>query len=97
MSVPANELMTSRQTAHALGITVPQLSYMRNQGEATPTYKIPGSRGGYLWSRTEIQRLLDLSDRRTFRRRRARTKYPLDGLVPVMPRPRRRSLPAPPA
>lgn len=95
MTVPADELMTGRQTAHALGITVRQLTYMREHGETTPVYKVPG--GSYLWSRTEIQRLLDLSDRRTFRRRRARTTYPLDGLQPVMPRPRRRNLPAPPS
>lgn len=90
----ASELLATRQAAHALGITVGQLTYMRLSGEASPAYQVPGDRGDYLWTRAEIQRILDSSDRqrRAFRRRRVRSKYPMDGLQLVRPRPYRRNL-----
>lgn len=89
-------LLTSRQVADALGIQPHQLNRMRVNGEATPTYQMP--QGAYIWERTEVLRILALSDRnrRQFRRRRKNTSYPIDGLKPVLPRPRRRGFPAPP-
>lgn len=97
-----HQLFTTRQAAHALGISITQLNYMRLNGECSPTYRLPGGRGELLWTRAEIQRLLDSSDRqrRAFRRRRQRSKYPLDGLLLVQPRPYRRGLkrlPEPPS
>lgn len=96
--IPARAFLTTYQAAHALGISEAQLTYMMRNGEASPTYRMPGDKGAYLWTRAEVQRILDTSDmnRRAFRRRRKKLDYPLNGLVPVVPRPRRRRLPAPP-
>ena len=91
-------LFTTRQTAHALGINYAQLIYMIRNGEAFPAYQLPGTKGAYMWTRTEIERLLAAGQNaRGFRRRRVRTKYQMNGLQPVPPRPRRRRLPPPPA
>jgi hypothetical protein len=96
--VLARDLLTTKQAAHALGISVHQLGYMYHHGEATPAYKIPGKRGGYMWTRAEVTRILDASDRqrRAFRRRRINVPYPLNGLQPVLPRPRKPRLGPPP-
>ena len=100
-SYPRGGFLTSRQMSHAIGVSVVQLHHMRKEGEATPTYQLPtpsGGNGEYLWTADEVRRILALSDRRTFRRRRkARTKMPLNGLVPVQPKVRiKRTFPAPP-
>jgi len=90
-------VFTTRQAAHALGIASTQVEYMRVHDEIHPAWRLPGLRGAYLYERVEIERVLALSDRRSFRRRRQRTKkYPMDGLVPVERRPIRRPLPLPP-
>ena len=97
-SYPRGGFLTSRQFAHAIGVIIQQLAVMRDNGEATPTYQLPGERGQYLWTAAEVRRVIANSDRRVFKRRRkARTKQPLDGLRPVVPKVRvKRTFPAPP-
>ena len=98
-SYPRGGVLTSRQFAHAVGVTIGQLAAMREAGEATPTWQLPGERGDYLWTAAEVRQVLANSgNRRMFKRRRkARTKQPLDGLRPVVPKVRvKRTFPAPP-
>lgn len=90
--VPVSHLLTSRQAAHALGLSKEQLFYMWKVGEATPMYRMPGGdRGALLWHVEEIRRLQGLKDRRSFRRRRKLVmRDGLTGLAPVVPKHQRK-------
>ena len=84
---PTGGYLTTRQAAHAAGITEQQLHYLRRLGDATPAFQYPGSHGVFLWTIDEVKRVRDLAGRKAWRRRRKtamRGKH-LDGLLPVAP------------
>lgn len=95
---PNSGLLTYRQAAHACGLTVEQLRYLVRIGEASPTYQLPGNRGDYLWSVTEVKRVRDMQGKHAWRRRRkARLRGQVfDALQPVIPTGKRGPLPKPP-
>lgn len=97
----ATELLTTRQAAHALGIPIHRVKYLYLNGEMNPIYRLPGKTQTYLWTRTEVERVLALShmQRRAFRRARrsaSKNDYPMNGFQLVPPRPKRRRPPPPP-
>lgn len=49
--------LTTKQAAAQLGISVPTLCRWVGNGKATPSVKVPGATGAYLFSPTEIERL----------------------------------------
>lgn len=94
--VPNGGFYTTRQAADTIGVSIATLHRMIREGEATPSHRLPGGAGAYLWTVTEVRRVRDSNTRKMFRRRRTRNKQPMNGLVPVQPRPARRNLKLPP-
>jgi hypothetical protein len=84
-------LYTTRQTAHALGVSPQTVQLMQRNGQITAYLKSPGLRGHYFYHPDEIRRLLATAgtNRRIYRARKRRAKYELDGMRPITPSPRR--------
>lgn len=88
---PDERPFTSRQAAHALGVSITALHSWRKTGFATPLWRLPGGRGEYLWAPDEIRRLLALGNkrRRIYKARKVKPRrQPMDGLIIVKPMPR---------
>lgn len=94
--VPNGGYYTVRQAADTVGVSIATLHRMIREGEANPAYRLPGAAGAYLFTADEVRRVRDINTRTMFRRRRTRSKQPLNGLVPVVPRPGRRNMKLPP-
>lgn len=88
---PEMPLFTTRQTAHALGMSVERLRTMVDRGIITPRFQAPGARGTWFFHADDIRALLANADqrKRVYRARRAPSKYPMNGLQPVRKRPYR--------
>lgn len=79
-------LMTTRQVAHALGMTVAQVNSMRKRGEINSLCQL--GRGAHMWDPDEVRRVLRNGDarKRVFRQRRDKKSSYDVGVHPVYPR-----------
>lgn len=55
------ELMTASEVAEAFGRDTRTISRWTREGRLTPTTKLPGVTGAYIYDRAEIERLISSS------------------------------------
>lgn len=56
-SVATVNPMTAQEVAEALGVSLRTVQRMAEDGRLTPVYKLPGSRGAYLFDRPAVDQL----------------------------------------
>ncbi|MCB4209177.1 helix-turn-helix domain-containing protein [Arthrobacter sp. UM1] len=55
--VDSPEVLTTREAARLLGLTVSAVHQVVRRGELSPQLKSPGARGAFFFSRAEVQEL----------------------------------------